>query len=388
MVDTKNTFKKEKILKFTRQTILVLLLFVLSFILNMETPSVKGSFVVAGVQTRIILKYEGKKYNFLTYRNRLEDALKDQGIETYDQDLFSTPRDMVLNGQEIKVEVNRSWPVMIDDNGQKIHGRTVYGEPLKILEQNKIEVWPEDIVDSELILNPIEAGGAGQQVLIKRAPVYKVLVDGKTKEVRDWEGDVGAIIEKSATKLNPNDIVSPKIGEKVSSGSTIVITRINYADVSNTESIPFTTVYEGSTSIAFGTIKSMVSGITGSKKNTYRVTYKDGQEVSRRLISSTVTQQKRDAKIIRGAVTGVCKWGPYYETNYGPYTTAFHYPGYKGRYILVTNLANGKSVKVKVVDLGPTNGLLDLSTTAMREIGGPRVTFFGKIDKVSVQLLD
>lgn len=388
-VDIKKTFSKERILKFMRQTELVLLLFVLSFVLLLELPHVRGSYVVAGVQTRIVLETDGEKYDFLTYKKYMIDAVREQNISVYDQDVFSVPRDTALKGGELRVMMTRSWPIIINDNGVKIKGRAALKNPQEVLRQNNIQVWPEDIIDSELILNPVEAGGAGEMIAIRRAPLYKVLVDGKVKEVRAWERDVKTIIEKSATKLNPNDIVVPDVAESISDGSVVKITRINYADISQTESIPFNTVYEGSTSLAFGKIRSIVSGVVGSKKNTYRVTYKDGEEISRTLISSTATQAKRDAKILRGALTGKCKWGKYYETNYGPYTTAFHYPGYKGRNILVTNLANGKSVKVKVVDLGPTNGLLDLSTTAIESIGGMNQIINGPgYFNVMVQLLD
>jgi hypothetical protein len=229
----------------------------------------------------------------------------------------------------------------------------------------------------------------GQLVTIKRAPLYTFQVDGKVKEVRTWDEKVGTIVEKSKTKLNPNDIVSPGLNAKVASGALIKITRINYAQVTETKSIPFETIYQGSTALALGQSKSSVSGIIGSKKITYKITYKDGNEVSRVIISSSIIQQKRDATILRGAVTGVCKWGKYYETNSGPYTTAFHYPGYRGRYILVTNLTNGKSVKVKVVDVGPTNGLLDLSTTAINQIGGMTEIYnTGYMSSVMVQIID
>lgn len=393
MADIINKFKKEKILKYMRQTKLVLLLFVLSLALILGIPITRGSFVVAG-RTRINFEYNGHRTHFVTSKTSLIEAVREQGVNVNDQDLFDPPRETVLSGGRLEVRVIKSWPVIISDNGQKLHGRTVYKEPDRILAQNKIRTWPEDIIRTELILNPVEAGGAGEMISIRRAPVYKVAVDGKLREVRTWDRNVKKIIEESATKLNPNDIVSPAVSESVSNGSVINITRINYADIAEMESIPYKTVYQGSTSLAFGTIKAIINGITGTKKNTYRVTYKDGDEISRRLTGATIVRAKRDAKILRGALTGTCKWGPYYETNYGPYTTAFHYakkehnPAWIGHYILVTNLANRRSVKVKVVDAGPTDGILDLSTTAMREIGGANVTFFGRIDNVRVELLD
>ena len=387
-MDKKKTFFDHKILKLLVRSQLLLLLFVLSFVLLGQDRMVRGSYVVAGIRTHISFEYNDKNYNFDTYKTSLMEAMGEQGISVYDQDLFSIPRDTRLNGQSLEVTVTKSLPVIIDDNGNKILGRAVYSEPEKILEQNKIKIWSEDIIGADLILNPIAVGGVGQLVTIKRAPVYTVIVDGKSKEVRSWDQNVRTIVEKSETKLNPNDIVSPGMEENVANGAKIVITRINYADISENISIPFETIYQGSTSLALGKTSPKVSGVTGSKRITYRITYKDGEEVSRKTISTVVTTQRRDAIILRGAVTGKCNWGPYYQTNYGPYTTSFHFPGFKGRYILVTNLANGKSVKVKIVDLGPDNALLDLSTTAMREIGGPLATFYGNIPNVMVQLID
>lgn len=383
-METKLTVKKVKIFKFLRQTELVLLLFVFSSLVFRLAPTVRGNYVVAGVKTRVIFEYDGNKYKFETYKTNLSDALAEQGIIIYDQDLFNVPRDSVLKGGEIRVEATKSWPVVIDDDGKIIHGRTTYEEPEKILEQNKVQVWPEDIIDSELVLSPVTVQGVGNMVRIRRAPVYYVLVDGRKKEVRSWEREVGVIIEKSATKLNPNDIVSPKVGELVSKNSEIIITRINYADVSETESIPFDTVYEGSTSLALGKIKEIISGVTGSRKNTYRVTYKDGEEISRRLMSSVTLQQKRDAKIIRGAEIGRANFG-YYKGM----VTSFHSAksSMVGRYLLVTNLSNGKSVKVRIIGSGPFNGpLMDMGTEPFQAIGGNLRD--GYIPKVMVQLLD
>jgi hypothetical protein len=281
-----------------------------------------------------------------------------------------------------------SYSVVIKDGEKLTYGRALSKDERESLDQNKISHWPEDIISSELILDPVRYQGAGRLIEINRAPVYYIIVDRKLIEVRDWDGEVGGIIKKGNVSLNPNDIVSHNLSSKLTNGAEINITRINYAEVTETETIDFNMVYRASTALALRKTRDEVSGIRGEKKLTYKITYKDGKEVSRVLVGSSVIKQKRDAVILRGAVSGVCKWGPYYETNFGPYTTSFHYPGYVGRYALVTNLANNKSVRVKIVDVGPTNGLLDLSTTAMREIGGPLATFHGSIPSVMVQILD
>lgn len=284
--------------------------------------------------------------------------------------------------------IERPYSVVIKDGERLIYGRTNSPDEIETLEQNNINYWPEDIVTSELILDPVRYKGVGRLIEIKRAPVYYIRVDRRSLEIRDWNGLVDDLIKKGDIRLNPNDIVKPSLNSKLTNGAEINITRINYADITSEELIPYKTVYNASTSIPLAQTRIKVSGVTGVKKLTHRLTYKDGKEISRSLTKSVITKNKRDAIILRGAVTGICKWGPYYETNFGPYTTSFHYPGYVGRHAIVTNLDNDKSVRVKIVDVGPTNGLLDLSTTAMRAIGGPLATFYGSIPRVMVQIVD
>ena len=383
-MDKKKTFFDYKVLKLLVRSQLLLLLFVLSFVLLGQDRMVRGSYVVAGVQTHISFSYDDKNYEFDTYKTSLVEAIGEQGISVYDQDLFNIPRDTRLNGQGLEVLVTKSLPVLINDNGNKILGRAVYSEPEKILEQNQIKVWPEDIISADLILNPVAVGGVGQLITIKRAPVYTVAVDGKSKEVRSWDKSVRTIVEKSETKLNPNDTVSPGLEENASTGTKIVITRINYADISENVSIPFETIYQGSTALVLGKTSPKVSGITGSKRITYRITYKDGEEVARKTISTIVTTQKRDAVILRGAEKGSTNWGWYdgYVTSFYRATASM-----VGKHLLVTNLDNGKTVTVRIIGNGPFTGqLMDMSRSAFIAIGGDPDQ--GRLYNVMVQLID
>jgi uncharacterized protein YabE (DUF348 family) len=298
-VETKKTFLGYKLHKIVRRTELLLFLLVLSFSFLARTD-VKGSYIVAGVQSRVYLVYGEEVHEFDTYKTELVDAVKDKGIKIYDQDFFSIPRETRLNGQEVRVVITKSLPVVINDDGKHIVGRTVYSKPESILEQNDIRIWPEDILSVELITDPITAGGVGQLVTIKRAPLYTVQVDGKVKEVRTWDEEVKTIVEKSETKLNPNDIVSPGLNVKVASGAVIKITRINYAKVKENKTINFSTTYRYDYFLASGNQSTIKAGVDGKKELLYNVTYKNGDEVSRVLLSS---------KVLRNPITAIIKKG-------------------------------------------------------------------------------
>lgn len=365
---------------------LIVLAAIVPFIaISVSGGHVKGEQkVVAGVKSHLVVEYDDETYEFETYKTNILDAVEEQGIHTYDQDGFSLNRETRLYGQDVRVSITKSLPVIIYDNADKIQGRTIYSSPEEILNQNDIQYWPEDVLESELIQDPIMEGGVGQLVRITRAPVIKIKVDRKTKEVRTWGLDVKSAIEKAGVKVNPNDKVKPGLKEYINDGDVIIVTRINYADVTENQAIDFNTIYKGSTSIALGQTSTSQSGVTGQKKNTYRITYKDGEEVSRVLISSKVTKSKRDKIILRGAETGATNFGWYegYVTSFYRATSSM-----VGKHLLVTNLDNGKSVTVEIIGNGPFTGqLMDMGYKAFQAIGGS--TMQGRLYNVMVQLID
>jgi hypothetical protein len=260
-------------------------------------------------------------------------------------------------------------------------------EPEKILAENNVVVWPEDKIETALILDPVADEGAGQKIIIKRAPVYYLEIDRKTIEIRSWNPGIAGLIQKSGVTVHAKDIIEPKTVTELLPGGVITVTRVNEEDIDTLEDVAFNTVYKASSSVAFGQKVVTQDGHKGQIKKTYHVVYQDGVEVSRWLKSTATTIQKQDKIITTGVITGKVTIGDYYDAHYGPYTTSFYRTGYSGRTLLVTNNANGKQVKVKIVDFGPTNGpIMDLATTAYKEIGG--LVWQGNIPSVSVQLLD
>jgi uncharacterized protein YabE (DUF348 family) len=338
-------------------------------------------------KTEIKLKYGEESFSIKSSATTIEDALKEQGIWLYSKDKISIPQGTRLTGGKLEVVVTKSYPVLIFDGYQKIKGRAVVGTGEEMLKQNNITVYPEDKVVVSRVTNPAVDMMAGLEIRIDRAPTFNIYVDGTVKVVRSWDPLVSKILETSKVPVNRFDIISRGKNELLSPGEDIFITRVNVETVSETESIDFNTVHKGSTSISFGRSVITQTGAAGQKSNKFKITYKNGIMVSKVLLGSTVTKTPRSKIITGGIVVGKSNWGPYYENHNGPYTTAFYRKGYRGRYILITNLANGRQVKVQIVDYGPINGpLMDLSTTAFEALGGS--TYHGHIDSVSVQLVE
>jgi len=298
-VDIKFLYKISRIMK-KNWLILAFLLFLPFLFFGYQ--SVKGDYDFDGVQSRIELYYGDEFYDFKTNARFLDEALVQQGLAFYLQDEFSIDRNTELKGDVYKVFVKKSLPIIIKDEERIIKGRTVHTDPEGALRQNNISYWPEDIISTELILNPVFYGGVGRLISIQRAPVYYIKVDGKKIEVRSWSGLVSELVEKSGVKLNPNDTLVPAKSSILTTGAEIIITRINYAEVTETESIPYQTTISSDYFVPEGRSVVSRSGSNGSLKKVYRVTYKDGKEVGRNLVSSSVTKNPVTAIIKKGVM--------------------------------------------------------------------------------------
>lgn len=288
---------------------------------------------------------------------------------------------MVKESGKVKGDSTSPYVSVIWDENKKVIVKSTSFEPKDVFTENSIKVYPEDNISVNLILDPVKDGGVGQKISIKRTPVYNVSVDGKTIPIRTWEPVAGEIVKKAKVTLGAKDKLSFSKSALLLPGETIVITRIKEADVAEYEDVPFATIERGDSGISFGDTKIINEGITGKIKKIYHVVYKNGKEVSRVLKSQKTVIARQDKVIGRGIMTGRANFG-YYS---GMVTSFFM--GMTGRHLLVTNLANGRSVKVEIIGSGPFNGpLMDMGTAPFQAIGG-RLSD-GYLPSVSVQLLD
>lgn len=281
----------------------------------------------------------------------------------------------------VKGDITKTFHTVLWDDNKRMIVESTTLDTNEILNQNNIKVFPEDIITTDLVMDPVIDGGAGQKIMIKRAPVYYVKADDVIKDIRIWNPLVSEIIKKSEFIIGPKDQISAEMSSLLTPGTTIIITRIKEADIESFEDIPFETINRGDASVSFGQKKVIQEGSLGKLKKTYHVIYKNGVESNRWLLSKEIVTAKKDKIIANGIITGRANFG-YYDGM----VTSF-YKGMTGHYLLVTNLANGKQVKVKIIGSGPFNGpLMDIGTEPFQMIGGKLSD--GYLTNVSVQLVD
>lgn len=172
----------------------------------------------------------------------------------------------------------------------------------------------------------------------------------------------------------PSDLVRPGLGRTLSTGERVTVVRIHTATVTETLPLLFGTTYEYSSTLTPGTQRVMAHGRMGQARERFVVTYRNGEVVSRSMVSETVIVAPVAEVVLRGpgvaavggAMSGQASW---YDLCSGMTAASRTLPF--GTVVTVTNLDNGRSVRVVIDDRGPwgvPGRIIDLCQPAFAEI--------------------
>jgi len=220
-----------------------------------------------------------------------------------------------------------------------------------------------------------DAVESGTTIHISR-PVQITLTDGGTPTMATTTAEtVADFLRENKITLAVTDRVTPDYPVFLGDGAKITIDRIVDLEVTETHDILFTTKLQNNPDVYYGREQVLTAGQVGKKEQTFLITYKNGVETKRRLLSQ---------KTVLRPVTEVREFGTKIEVeedhsgaaswyNYKGCLCAAH-PFYdKGRYARVTDMFNGKSVIVRINDRGPDLSLfpdriIDLDSTAFKRL--------------------
>ncbi len=223
----------------------------------------------------------------------------------------------------------------------------------------------QDVVD----VFPNLEFGLGGVIKVWRAPSYKVIDETKTVEIKSWGLTIDEVLDDGGVEVGEQDVVEPGKDAKVSQAQEIKITRVKETEQKEIEIIDFDIIEKDDPTLERGKTEVKQKGENGERELVYLIRRENGVEVSRSLISNTITKQPQDKIILNGTKIVVLSsesgesswtWGVTASRKYS-----------KGTLIRVTNLSNGKSVETRVGGYGPmtyTGRILDLNIDAWEQI--------------------
>lgn len=184
--------------------------------------------------------------------------------------------------------------VVIDGNSTKVI--TFKDTIEKALAKENITLGPKDKIDPAIDSKVIDKS----TITIKRAVNVKVAVDNKEVDILSAEENVDSMLKAEGIVLNDLDKLSLEKEAKLAEGLKLEIVRVEVKELSDTEAIAFSTVVKSNSSLPNTQRKVTQEGKEGEKKTTFSVTYENGKEVLRKVISEVVSKKPKEKIIVQG----------------------------------------------------------------------------------------
>lgn len=184
--------------------------------------------------------------------------------------------------------------VEVYDNGELVYTyHTADPAESSILEKSGLIIGLGDVIDLT------EEKGTVTLSVTRAFPV-SVRADGQTVLIMMTEGTVAKALTKAGLACGQRDRLNYETTAEVFSGMLITLDRVTGDQVVETVSIDYDTKKVETDELYVGETKVSQKGEKGEKKNTYEVTYVNGEETDRELISSEVTKEPVEKIVLVG----------------------------------------------------------------------------------------
>ena len=141
-------------------------------------------------------------------------------------------------------------------------------EPAEILSDAGIELGSADLVE-------MSEDGMRPEITVRRNQLIYINNGGQSMVTNSYGETVGELLERINLGLNEGDAIDVALETMTYDGMELV-----------TESVPFETEYVQTNKMVKGSEEVVTEGVDGELKHTAKITYFNGQEVSREIIAT------------------------------------------------------------------------------------------------------
>lgn len=226
----------------------------------------------------------------------VQEALSLAEIALSDKDKVKPSFETILDA-DTEIKIGR-YAVVKLINGDKVKKYKLTGKKVSdLLKLNGTE--NSDNVklnyDKSVFLSEIK----GDIILQKKKTVSFILA-GERAEIETYCETVIEFLKEQNIEIGKSDNLSVEPDAKLVDGMEITLQKVETKTETVTETIPYKTQKENSSSLQSGKTQIKKQGVNGEKLCTYKVTYVDGKAQSRELISSEIIKAPIDQVVLYG----------------------------------------------------------------------------------------
>lgn len=174
-----------------------------------------------------------------------------------------------------------SNPVQVKTNDTRV-GKILSKQGIVLNEGDRVNYALNDEVGDNAVIEIVRAIGV------------KIVYMGETRDVVTAETSVAKILAEQGIAVNSNYDVYPETYAKVVDGDTITVIAHDTHNVTVHEEIDYSTTEVENASLAAGERVVTQQGVKGIKEYVYSITYQDGIEVSKVLVSESTLSDPID----------------------------------------------------------------------------------------------
>lgn len=226
----------------------------------------------------------------------VEEILAEAEIDVEKKDNVLPSLDTAVTKDNEQISISRHAKAQIAADKKTVDVELTGGKVKDALSQVDITLGKHDCIDHDLEAYVTD----GMTISVIRRLAVSVRADGETKKYLTEAETVEELLAAEGIALGKRDRITPKLSKKLKEGTKVVVKRVDVKKVTETEPVAYQTRTEKSKSMTVGTSKVTRQGVNGKKKVTYKVTYVDGKEDSRKAVKEEVIKAPVDKIITQG----------------------------------------------------------------------------------------
>ncbi|NLB42761.1 MAG: DUF348 domain-containing protein, partial [Clostridiales bacterium] len=255
---------------------------------------------VQGLSKQVVLDDDGYRVEIKTFDSSVEQLLDRYEIILGPGDeIVPSIEEALQDNTEIKITRAMEISVAADGNKEVLH--VTRGTVREVLEKANVSLGEHDIISYPLNqqVRPFDS------IEVTRTMPVTVVADGQEEVLHVVGGTVQDILAEANVSLREKDIINYPLSQQVKPNDNIKVTRIDEEIETETEVIPYKVVTRNNNSMDDGITKLVQEGQQGELERRTLVTYHDGMEINRELVSEKVTVKPQNRIIEKGTIKRV-----------------------------------------------------------------------------------
>ena len=250
------------------------------------TTLVAGAVGVSHLDKSVTLSVDGKTSTVHAFGSTVGDVLKKEDIMIGDHDVVApSPNSPLSDGEKVVVRYGRKLTVTVD--GATREYWTTATTVAAALQELGIRADSAKLSASR----SMPLGRQGLTLSVTTPKDVSVRADGKNRTETTTAATVADVLSELGIRKGGEDRVKPALTTPVTKGMKIQVQRVSSTEVKDTQAIAAPVTRKSDSSLYKGQTKTLKAGADGAKLVTYKVTKVDGKVESKKVVSSTVTQQ-------------------------------------------------------------------------------------------------